>query len=146
MIKHYVKSKNLEAELVFKIVRLTRSKSMMKGTLACDYCLDNQIVDLVLESTYRCSMLFKVPIYLLKTSLVAGPRISAAASRAAILGLVLNVFPADLINTVVCEMLKQVFDITVLRTLIWIGCKAGHAIIKEVDSERMDTIQKYIES
>ena len=119
---------------------------MMKGTLACDYCLDNQIVDLVLESTYRCSMLFKVPIYLLKTSLVAGPRISAAASRAAILGLVLNVFSALFINTVVCEMLKQVFDITLLRTLIWIGCETGHAIVKEVDSKRMDAIQKYIES
>ena len=120
---------------------------MMKGTLACDYCLDNQIVDLVLESTYRCSMLFKVPIYLLKTSLVAGPRArTAAASRAAILGLVLNVFTAILINTVVCEMLKQVFDITVLRTLIWIGCETGHAIVKEVDSKRMDAIQKYIES
>jgi len=68
----------------------------------------------------------------------------AATSRAAILILVLNVFIALFIDTIISEMLKQIFDIAIFGTLIWICGEASDSIVEEVDSHGMDSIKQNI--
>jgi len=88
---------------------------------------------------------FKRFVDLFQTPLVAWS-LAAAASRSAIHVLILNVFVAMFIYTIVCKMLIKVFEVALFGTLIWICSESSYSIIEEIYSERMNTVKEDIKS
>ena len=145
LVKDHIKAKDLEAQLILEVIWLALPISVIQRMLTCNYGFDDQIFNISFQLFNWESSFFKRFVDLFQTPLVAWS-LAAAASRSTIHVLILNVFVAMFIYTIVCKMLIKVFEVALFGTFILMCSEASNSIIEEIYSQRMDTVKQDVKS
>ena len=51
-----------------------------------------------------------------------------------------------LLNRVVCKVHKQVLEVALLWSLIFLGCEAGETLLVDIDAQRVNAVDKRVDS
>lgn len=164
-VDHDVEAEDVEARLVLYVVWQACAMDLVNYRLTCYHGLHDQIINVLFEKLFgfaakptcdvlkdaqiaalmcTCDFLRAVIVPFLLATVARTARAPCAAIEVAVLHVVFILF----VDRVVRQVHKQVLQLTAVA----VGCRLvrpsgepGHAVIVDVDLERIDTIQEHVQ-